>query len=134
MKICEICGSEFIVRQKNTHTRKYCYTCSPEGKSGATTEQSKVIRRAKKAELVRRKGGKCLICGFDKSVAAMDFHHLDPTKKDHDAGFGKNIAWHRLLAETEKCILLCSNCHRMLHGDEVVLPISSSGEDVSLRN
>lgn len=25
------------------------------------------------------KGGKCQICGYDKCVGALEFHHLDPT-------------------------------------------------------
>lgn len=25
------------------------------------------------------KGGKCQICGYDRYVGALEFHHLDPT-------------------------------------------------------
>src|ERR1035441_10809210 len=27
-------------------------------------------------------GGKCSICGYDRCLYALDFHHLDPDKKD----------------------------------------------------
>ena len=30
------------------------------------------------------KGGKCEICGYDKNLAALDFHHLDPNQKDFE--------------------------------------------------
>lgn len=28
------------------------------------------------------KGGKCQICGYNKCIRALDFHHRDPEKKD----------------------------------------------------
>lgn len=28
------------------------------------------------------KGGKCSICGYDRCIQALEFHHLDVTKKD----------------------------------------------------
>ena len=36
----------------------------------------------KKKELIKSKGGKCSICGYDKYYGALEFHHLDPSKKD----------------------------------------------------
>jgi hypothetical protein len=28
------------------------------------------------------KGGECSICGYNKCVAALEFHHLNPSEKD----------------------------------------------------
>ena len=40
-------------------------------------------RRDKTKEiLVEYKGGKCEICGYNKCLGALDFHHLDPSQKD----------------------------------------------------
>lgn len=66
IKICPLCNTEFELQNSHAVTRKYYYNCSPEGSKGATTEQSRRIREAKKASLVALKGGKCLICGIKR--------------------------------------------------------------------
>ncbi len=38
-------------------------------------------RIKKKTELVKTLGGKCKICGYKRYIGALDFHHLDPSKK-----------------------------------------------------
>ena len=69
--------------------------------------------KEKKTKAVDFKGGKCQTCGYHKSVAALEFHHLDPTQKDPQYRMG--WSWERLQKELDKCILLCSNCHREEH-------------------
>ena len=76
----------------------------------------KTHRHKVKEELVKYKGGKCEICGYDKCLGALDFHHLDPTQKDFaisDSNIYKNL--NKLKEEVDKCILVCANCHRELH-------------------
>ena len=55
----------------------------------------------------------CEKCGYNKHHAALDFDHLDPTKKRRDIAkmHTTNIA--SLKAEIEKCQVLCANCHRI---------------------
>jgi len=65
--------------------------------------------------LVEYKGGKCSICGYDKYIGALDFHHVDPNKKDFSVSSWANSSLILLKAEADKCILVCSNCHRELH-------------------
>jgi predicted Zn-ribbon and HTH transcriptional regulator len=36
---------------------------------------------SRKLEIIRLKGGKCERCGYDKNIAALEFHHLDPSIK-----------------------------------------------------
>lgn len=71
-------------------------------------------RKRKKIELVNYKGGKCNICGYDKCIEALAFHHLDPLEKDFTIG-GKSWGFEKLKLEADKCILLCSNCHIEVH-------------------
>lgn len=58
----------------------------------------------------------CKECGFSH-IATIDFHHRDPTVKE--VGIAQSIrrGWSkkRILKEIEKCDILCSNCHRILH-------------------
>lgn len=72
-------------------------------------------RRKIKHELVEYKGGKCEKCGYDKCEEALDFHHLDPNKKDFTISSYANLSIKKLKEETDKCVLVCANCHREIH-------------------
>lgn len=68
-----------------------------------------------KARLVEYKGGRCQVCGYSGCLAALDFHHVDPAAKEFAIGGHHTAGADRLRAELDKCVLLCSNCHRELH-------------------
>ncbi len=69
-------------------------------------------RRRTKRILVAEAGGACVLCGYDRCVAALEFHHLDPTTKRFALGVrGITRAIDALRLEAKKCVLLCSNCH-----------------------
>jgi len=74
-----------------------------------------VIRRMKlKQQLVDYKGGKCELCGYNKNVKALSFHHLDPNEKEYNISkYSKSLE--RLKKEVDKCQLLCMNCHAETH-------------------
>lgn len=80
-------------------------------------------RRDKVKELaVQYKGGKCCICGYDKYVGALEFHHLIPDKKDFGIGAkGYTRSFAKIKEELDKCILVCSNCHREIHANLIDL-------------
>jgi hypothetical protein len=72
-------------------------------------------RRRVKRELVELAGGECSTCGYNRSMAALQFHHVDPaTKSFNIAARGHCYSRKRLMEEVEKCILLCANCHAEL--------------------
>jgi hypothetical protein len=76
-----------------------------------------VHRRRKKLKqlAVAHLGGKCTICGYNKCVDALDFHHLDPKEKSFAISYkGYTRSWENVKLELAKCILLCANCHREL--------------------
>lgn len=73
-------------------------------------------RRRRKENLIKVCGAKCNICGYDKVQGALEFHHIQPDKKEY--GIAENGTCHDLeadLAEANKCILVCANCHREIH-------------------
>lgn len=76
------------------------------------------IRRRNKIKLVEYKGGKCEICGYDKCIDALEFHHLNPDKKDFGIACGDTRSLEKLKAEADKCIMVCANCHREIHAKE----------------
>lgn len=63
---------------------------------------------------VEKLGGKCKFCSYNKYIGALEFHHLDPSKKDFTLG-GKTISIKRIEKEIRKCILICANCHAEEH-------------------
>jgi transposase len=69
-------------------------------------------RRSVKRILVEEAGGKCRICGYDRRIAALQFHHVVPADKRFSMsarGLARSIASARV--EARKCVLLCANCH-----------------------
>jgi 5-methylcytosine-specific restriction endonuclease McrA len=67
--------------------------------------------------LVAEAGGHCAICGYDRYLGALQFHHLDPAKKSFHLGVaGLTRSLKAMRAEAAKCVLLCSNCHAEVEG------------------
>ena len=73
-------------------------------------------RQRRKANLIKVCGSKCCLCGYNKVPGALEFHHIDPTKKSY--GIASSGICHDLetdFAEIRKCVLVCANCHREIH-------------------
>ena len=73
-------------------------------------------RQSIRLKAIEYKGGKCSICGYDKCVEALEFHHLDSSGKDFgisDKGYTRS--WEKVKEELDKCLLVCANCHREIH-------------------
>ena len=115
IKKCEICGNEFETKP-NGNSRKYCFECSPSYPKGESRSKTiSVLRRAMKKEAVKRHGGKCERCGYNKCIDALQFHHKDANKKEFGLANGITHSWEEYLAESMKCELLCANCHAEEH-------------------
>jgi hypothetical protein len=70
-----------------------------------------------KAQLVAEAGGGCALCGYDRHLGALQFHHVDPSQKRFAiASVGTALSLERARAEVAKCILLCANCHAEVEG------------------
>ena len=69
-------------------------------------------RRRLKAILVEEAGGCCSICGYDRYVGALQFHHRNGETKAFDlASRGLTRSLEAVRGEAAKCVLLCANCH-----------------------
>lgn len=78
----------------------------------------KKIVTESKQKLIKFLGGKCSKCGFCGCAAAIDFHHIDSTRKHTDISRLLKGSFDKALEEARHCILLCSNCHREFHDNE----------------
>ena len=115
IKNCEICKEEFETLP-NGGSRKYCFKCSPSyPKGGSKSKTISALRRAMKNQAVKELGGECEICGYNKCVDALEFHHEDPRQKEFKLGSGNTMSWKEYKAEALKCKLVCSNCHKEIH-------------------
>jgi len=91
-------------------------------------------RRRVKQILVEDAGGACVLCGYEKCVAALEFHHVDPAGKAFSIGMhGLTRSLEKARREAKKCVLLCSNCHAEVEAgftdlrDQLNLPITRGG-------
>ncbi len=85
------------------------------------SDWSRDYKRKRKILAVEYMGGKCKHCGLSLEThpEIYDFHHIDPStklKKPSELLGGK---WSKLISELDKCIMLCSNCHRIVHANNV---------------
>jgi hypothetical protein len=69
-------------------------------------------RRRIKVELVAEAGGACAVCGYNRCISALSFHHVNPREKRFGvARGGVTLGIARMREEARKCVLLCANCH-----------------------
>jgi len=108
---CKICGKVLIGRQTI-----YCSSsCKNKSNQSYRAQQARGLKR--KTILVEKLGGCCQICGYNKNLSALTFHHKNRKKKSFqlDLRSLSNRKMSHINLELEKCILVCQNCHAELH-------------------
>lgn len=75
------------------------------------------IKQIKKNKLEFQKWKETLRCAICKEdhPACLEFHHLDPSQKDYNISELVGRSMKLIKEEADKCVVLCSNCHRKLH-------------------
>lgn len=104
---------EYRVRCKDCHN-KYLRTRNSARRTVRTTQATR-RKRLRKLKCVEYLGGKCITCGYNTCLKALNFHHLDPKYKSFSVSQKLDADWKLLKAELDKCILLCFNCHMEEH-------------------
>lgn len=115
---CPNCNKNFILPYGEVN-RKYCYECMPKGLT--KPQQTARMRQMGKIKALKLLGGQCYLCGFHKYPSSLEFHHINEEEKDFNLsnkiqGFDLS---EEVLQELNKCIVLCSNCHRAYHAQEL---------------
>lgn len=101
-------GDFYLNSTGRLHT--YCKVC--------ITKKTVCRQRVFKTKCVEYKGGKCEKCGYCKNNSALEFHHTDPTSKDFNIANARHTTFgEKVKAELDKCLLVCSNCHREIHDE-----------------
>ena len=104
--LCNTCG-ETDAKNFYGNNKVKCSICT-----NKVTTNKEV---AQKEFAVTTLGGKCSTCSYNKCIAALEIHHLQPELKSSDFHNFKRWNRERLLEELKTCVLLCANCHREAH-------------------
>lgn len=96
---------KFIVFKKKSQNSRYDYI--------------KKRRNIIKDKLIKYKGGECCLCHYNKCAEALELHHLNPSEKDFTIAKNYCKSWETIKKEADKCILVCSNCHKEIHNGYV---------------
>jgi hypothetical protein len=104
---CKIHGETEFIRDCKGYRCKKC-------RSAAVIN----FRRKRKRKLVEYFGGKCIRCGYNKCVDALQFHHAEGDKQFGISAKTACKNWEAVLKEARKCQLVCANCHAEIHAEE----------------
>ena len=100
--------SLFYNRKTKSGGSSYCKECH--------NDHTADRRLKNKKRCVEYKGNKCQMCGYNKYLGSLAFHHVDPSMKLNEIS---NLIFHdfeKIKPELEKCKLVCLNCHAEIHG------------------
>lgn len=76
--------------------------------------------------LLELAGGRCCRCGFAEKYA-LEFHHVGKKRFTLSSNVLGMIADEKLiLSEFDRCVLLCSNCHKGIHAKVISLERSDN--------
>lgn len=135
IKMCSTCKQEKILsdfRKDRTQRDGYqprCKLCARAQHKSAYTikygekarkRNSERNREQREKILLYKKTHPCIICG-EIEPCCLDFHHLDPAKKDFQMSHPSVRSWETILAEINKCAVLCKNCHAKVHASIIIL-------------
>ena len=128
MKVCNKCKQEksFDEFYKNSKRKDghqdYCKSCKSNfdkkqwSKHSDKWKDHYALKNKENREWLTELKSKssCAKCG-DSRHYVLDYHHIDPKTKSLEVSNAVNYSRSKILTEIEKCIPLCSNCHREFH-------------------
>lgn len=132
---CKGCSKELLIRLDREHCG-LCQSCNcrrfgkvsreawNKGKKYFNKKEwqknkSQEKRQARKREVVKMMGNQCSMCREKNlPMAVWEFHHRNPEEKVQSLSQMLLMARDVLMEEVKKCIMLCSNCHRVHHNGD----------------
>lgn len=117
-KTCRSCKIEkkliefYRCKEKRDSCSSICRYCHNEKTKGRLKEYKNLC--------LEYKGAKCSICGYNKCVEALEFHHRDNLEKKFSIANARFKKFNeKTKEELDKCDVLCANCHREIHAGVV---------------
>ena len=97
-------------------------------------ESMQALRVERKQALIdaHASGPGCDYCGWNAHQAGLQFHHRSPADKEFIISTGirdgvKKYPMEKLLKEAAKCILICANCHALMHAGVIEIEDAHRG-------
>lgn len=120
MKLCRYCKKSYpesdfgvaLTTAKKVYRRHKCRFCYRLTKHALKDKYHDWLNSYKK----EHKCSKCKIADY----RVLEFHHLNSREKEFSISesFYNNFGLERIRKEVAKCVILCANCHRILHSEE----------------
>lgn len=132
MKTCTKCDTEkslscFYFKNKETGRRaSVCIDCHKklvqkhyvENKEYYVYKSKKYKEKYREQFKAYKETLSCQRCGEDRAVT-LDFHHAEGKKESNISDMVRTqTRMTTLVKEIKKCIVLCANCHRIVHEEE----------------
>ena len=96
--------------KKSSGVKSWCKMCT-------TNRRNELRAEFKKSCLEYLGQFRCKICGYDKFIGALDFHHINRHDKEFTIGDSRlTKLTDEIKKELDKCVVLCANCHREVEG------------------
>ncbi len=109
--ICRTCKNE--QKRKSYIPKKFCRVA----KGAKRKERMMKARGIRKDIIAEYKRSGCCLCGYNKCLNSLEFHHVSANKEATISGM--HLSSVRVRAELVKCICICANCHREIHASLV---------------
>ena len=137
MKLCSKCNIDKPIssfrrdKTKKSGYQHFCKDCAKtyyrsvysEKYSSKYNERNNKRRAYHMSLLTEYKNNlQCVICDESENVC-LDFHHLNPDKKDFTIAVSLGRNWSSIEEELKKCVVLCANCHRKVHAGIIQLDV-----------
>ena len=130
-RVCNRCkvdkSADLFLLRKDGCLSSYCDVCrrermrewfanrmSPEEKELRLSKVPFVTYNDRRTVALLAFGSVCQKCGYFKCLAALHFHHIDPSeKKEWLHSYYRSLL--EVEAHPERFLLLCANCHAETH-------------------
>ena len=121
-KLCGRCGrnrlSKFFNRRRENQLHSYCRDCHKAANQAhyLANKQAHLEKATKRRAHLRQlinemKARPCADCGVTYPPYVMDFDHREDKRFSISQAW-RARSWRQVLAEIEKCDVVCANCHR----------------------
>ena len=94
----------------------------PKALSGERRRVKRNKTRTKQAVFIRDyingiKGRGCQLCGYNRCLSAIEFHHVGNGKNFEMSSVGSR-SLQQVKDEISRCVVICANCHCEIHAEE----------------
>ena len=108
--------SQYVTFEGKKYRRKTCSTCrGKQYDKKAKLITGKKLCRNNRLKAIKYFGGVCSRCGGKFHPVCFEFHHIEKDTKTKNPSKILTQNFEKAIDELSGCILVCSNCHKLIH-------------------